>query len=87
MACAIELLERDYNYAYWGTTDPPPKDDDDDDEIESDELVQQIKADKYPISQKFMDTLLHQDSENRLWIMYQQWPWHFKARYLIRQKK
>ncbi|KAI8137968.1 hypothetical protein BJV82DRAFT_633331 [Fennellomyces sp. T-0311] len=80
---AIELLERDYIYGYWGATDPPAKADDSEDDDESDELIQQIKAEKHPISQKFLNSILHHEDSNenhRLWNIYQEWPWHFKSR-------
>ena len=71
MTCAIELLEKEFTFAYWGVRYPPPgiiattalisenrKDHEQDYNSDEEELIQQIRTINKPISQLFLDTLL-----------------------------
>ncbi|KAI9495956.1 hypothetical protein BDB00DRAFT_811113 [Zychaea mexicana] len=83
VSSAVDLLEKELIYIYWGTRSPPTLEIDYNDDDEED-IIQQIRTVKRPISRSFLDTLLqhHQlqrKEKSQLWYLYQQWPWHLKT--------
>ncbi|KAG2221346.1 hypothetical protein INT45_014030 [Circinella minor] len=79
VACAIELLEKEFTFIYWGVKYSPPtattttaltdeseKYNEQEYNSDEEELIQQIKTINKPISQLFLDTLLqHRQDDNR----------------------
>ncbi|KAI7856206.1 hypothetical protein BDC45DRAFT_504583 [Circinella umbellata] len=79
VACAIELLEKEFTFIYWGVKYSPPtttttatltnesgKYNEQEYDSDEEELIQQIKTINKPISQLFLDTLLqHRQDDNR----------------------
>ncbi|KAI9247659.1 hypothetical protein BDA99DRAFT_565032 [Phascolomyces articulosus] len=94
VACAIELLEKELAFLYRGMEYPSlpsnridhnnthnTTNQDEDDE----EIIDQVRSVKQPISQSFLETLLqHRHGHERrgksqLWFLYKKWPWHLKT--------